>query len=99
MVLSEPILELWRDPDYLADLNGGFIVTERADDDLLLTFDFGGGGASVLTLGGFFALHSGPGFSAETTPAGILDDEAAVPILAALFRSGGPDLGMCSLFA
>jgi hypothetical protein len=90
MMLNERSPELWRDPAFLADLNGGFIVTERSNNDLLLTFDFGGGAASVLTLDDFFSRHSGPGFGAETTPAGILDDEAAVPILTALFR--GTDL-------
>jgi len=73
------------DPMDLASLNGAFLITERVDDDLLLTLDFGSGSASLLTLGGFFARHSGPGYGADTTPNGILDDDAAVPILAALF--------------
>ena len=67
-------------------MNGGFIITERYNNDLLLTFNFGGGEASMLTLNDFFEYNSGPGFGAETTPDGILDDEAAVPILAAIFR-------------
>ena len=76
---------LSKDADWAA-LNGGFIITERYNNDLLLTFNFGGGAASMLTLNDFFEYNSGPGFGAETTPDGILDDEAAVPILAAIFR-------------
>ncbi len=87
MCASECSAERWGDPAYLADLNGGFIITERSNDDLLLTFDFGGGAASSLTLDGFFAKNSGPGFG-SATPDGILDDEAAVPILSVLFSGG-----------
>jgi RTX calcium-binding nonapeptide repeat (4 copies) len=78
---------LSEDADWAA-LNGGFIITERYNNDLLLTFNFGGGAASMLTLNDFFEYNSGPGFGAETTPDGILDDEAAVPILSAIFRDG-----------
>jgi hypothetical protein len=81
------------DPAYLADLNGAFVITERVDDDLLLTLNFGGGASSLLMLDGFFASNAGPGFGPATTPDGILDDEAAVPILSALFgRGGGPNV-------
>jgi RTX calcium-binding nonapeptide repeat (4 copies) len=77
---------LSKDADWAA-LNGGFIITERYNNDLLLTFNFGRGEASMLTLNDFFEYNSGPGFGADT-PDGILDDEAAVPILAAIFSSG-----------
>jgi len=76
----------WDDPGNLGALNGGALTLTRAQQDLTITFNNGGG--STLNLKYFFSENNQ---FANAVDQGTLSDAEAVPVLLAIFRNGNPN--------